>query len=242
MASPAGANAISVTKRLNNLMGVLDQRPDRFTDDGGLLRDSIVEKAISFLPSLEPQFPWQTPMDLRPEEAAHVRSLSPDGFTVSGGALRREMPEEISLVEAESELMQLLKKHGLVIPHGHLTQALDAHGRGNWAAANGQIRTFIDALLDEITVRIDPAFAALNSGQQRRAKLASIGFLSKALNEWDDNGLGFINGLVKRLHPQGAHPGLSDDSDSTFRLHVVLITARLLMVRYNIGLTKSLQG
>jgi hypothetical protein len=54
-----------------------------------------------------------------------------------------------------------------------------------------------------------------------------------------DNGLGFMNGLVKRLHPQGAHHGLSDESDSTVRLHMVLLTARLLLVRYDVGLLKG---
>jgi hypothetical protein len=226
-----GPESLSLTKRLNNLMGVLDQMPDRPTDDGELLRDHIVYKAVSFVPSLEPT--WQGPPTLRAEEAAFVRALGLDGFVISGGTLRREMPAEISLPEAESELVKLLKKHNFNIPHGHLNQALDAHGRGDWAAANGQIRTFIDALLDEITVKLDPTAAALPSGQPRRAKLASMGFLSRDLNEWDDKGNAFMNGLVKRLHPQGAHPGLSDELDSTFRLHIVLLTARLLVVRYD---------
>jgi hypothetical protein len=56
---------------------------------------------------------------------------------------------------------------------------------------------------------------------------------SRELNEWDDNGLGFINGLMKRLHPKGSHPGLPDEEDSTFRLHIVLLTARLLLTRFD---------
>ena len=34
-----------------------------------------------------------------------------------------------------------------------------------------------------------------------------------------------------RLHPQGPHPWLSDEHDSTFRLHLVLLTAQLLLNR-----------
>jgi hypothetical protein len=96
-----------------------------------------------------------------------------------------------------------------------------------------QFRSFLDGLLDEIAERIDPAATNLPSGQARRTKLAASGFLSRPLNEWDDNGHGFINGLVKRLHPHGSHPGLSDQDDSTFRLHTVLLTARLLLVRFD---------
>jgi len=84
-----------------------------------------------------------------------------------------------------------------------------------------------------MAVKIDPTAENVGSGQARRRKLAAAGFLSRELNEWDDNGLGFINGRAKRLHPQGSHPGLSDGDDSAFRLHIVLITARLLLVRFD---------
>jgi hypothetical protein len=127
--------------------------------------------------------------------------------------------------------MRLMTKYSLATPRGHLQQALDAHARGNWAGANGQIRTFFDALLDAIAESVAPTAAALSSGQPRRSKLASHGFLSIPLNEWADDGKGYINGLVKRLHPAGPHPGLSDEDDSTFRLHTVLLTATLLLRR-----------
>lgn len=107
------------------------------------------------------------------------------------------------------------------------------HVRCDWAAANSQVRTFLDALLDEIAVKLDPEAANLKSGQPRRTKLAAIGFLSRELNEWDDRGLGFINGLIQRLHPMGSHPGLSDGDDSAFRLHIVLITGRLMLARFD---------
>lgn len=33
------------------------------------------------------------------------------------------------------------------------------------------------------------------------------------------------------LHTEGAHPGLSDEDHSTFRLHIVLVTARIFLRR-----------
>jgi integrase len=44
-----GGEGISVTKRLNNLMGLIDQDPGRLTDDSEPLLDKIVEKAVSLL-------------------------------------------------------------------------------------------------------------------------------------------------------------------------------------------------
>ncbi len=228
-----GSPPLSIANRLNNLIGIIDQSPEQLLDSGELLRDVIVETAVSFLPLTEPEYDWQEPPSLRPTEATFLRALELDGFTVSDGALRRALPVDVELPTAQSEIDRLLEKHGLATAKGHLKQALDAHTRGNWAAANSQIRTFLDALLDEIAIKIDPTAAALGTGQPRRTKLASKGFLSRDLNEWDDKGLGFVNGLAKRLHPQGSHPGLSDDEDSTFRLHVVLLTARLLLTRFD---------
>ena len=159
-----------------------------------------------------------TAAEMLSREAVFRRALELDGFMVSGNTLHRALPLDVGLPAAQSEVDRLLDKHGLTTPKGHLKQALDAHGRGDWAAANSQIRAFFDALLDDVVGKLDASAATLSSGQPRRAKLAAIGFLSRDLNEWADNGTGFVNGLVRRLHPQGPHPGLSDQEDSTFRL------------------------
>jgi hypothetical protein len=224
----------SLSQRLNALISAADHWPsDEPLENGELLPDAIVQWGVSRLPLSEPEYPDEAPPALRPNEAAFVRALELDGFTVSGGALRRLLSVDLGLPRVQSEIERLLEKHGLKTAKGHLTEALDAHVRGSWAAANSQIRTFLDALLDDIALNLDPTSAVVGSGQPRRTKLAAQGFLSRDLNEWDDNGLGFINGLAKRLHPKGSHPGLSDDEDSTFRLHVVLLTARLLLTRFD---------
>lgn len=223
----------NLRNRMSDLKRFIDQRPD-VAIDGEPLMAIIVQRAAGFLPKA-PAHPWSRPAEPTPAEAAFLRSLAMDGFTMSDGVLRRSLPTNLGLPAAESELVSLLTKFGLVVAKGHLEQAMDAHVRANWAGANGQIRTFLDALLDGIAELIDPAVKSLPTGQTRRAKLASWGFLSVPLNEWGDDGKGFINGLVRRLHPEGPHPGLSDEDDSTFRLHTVLLTTTLLMRRYDRG-------
>lgn len=169
-----------------------------------------------------------------PAPETHLKQcLEQDGFVVVDGSLRRMLPAEVGLPVAASELEELLDRHRFVIARGHLDQALEAHARGSWAAANSQLRTFAEAVLDEIAVRIDASASDLESGHPRRSRLAAAGFFLRDLNEWDDQGRGFFNGLMKRLHPQGSHPGLSDEEDSTFRLHLVLLTMRLLMRRFD---------
>ena len=222
----------SVRKRMNDLISFVDHHPAHLVD-GGPLEVVIVEKAVSLLQPDRPRAPWSPPPSLSPAAKVFNRLLEQDGFVISDGTLRRALPADIALPRTDSELTSLLEQHGFDTAKGHLEQASDAHGRGNWASANGQLRTFFDALLDGVAAKLDPSVGVLPSGQPRRAKLAGLGFLSIPLNEWDNDGRGFINGLVRRLHPQGAHLGLSDEDDSTFRLHVVLLTAALLLRRFD---------
>lgn len=219
--------------RFNHLIKFFDEQPDRHLEDGNLLGDELVEKAVSLFSPIETPVPCREPSTLSPQVAIFLRALDRDGFTVADGVLRRTLPAILKLPEAEDEIFRLLKKHDFAVAKGHLEQAFAAHTDGLWASANSQIRSFLDGLLDEIAERIDPSATTLASGQPRRTKLALCGFLSRELNEWDDSGTGFVNGLVKRLHPHGSHPGLSDQDDSTFRLHIVLLTARLLLVRFD---------
>jgi hypothetical protein len=218
--------------RVNRFIVIYDQDPDRQADGGELVSNVVVEAAVFQLPPA-PR-PWSAPRPEPEDIVAFRRALELDGFTIADGSLRRTLPSDVGLVTAEDEITHLLEKHSFVTAAGHLKQALNAHVRGHWAAANSQIRSFFDGTVDAIAEKLDPASAALATGQPRREKLAALGFLSVSLNEWDSAGKGFINGLTKRLHPHGAHPGLSDEEDSTFRLHTVLLTARFLLARFDV--------
>jgi len=126
-----GSPPLSIANRLNNLIGMVDHSPEQVLDTGELLRDVLVETAVSLLPR-EPEYDWQEPPSLRPNEAAFLRALELDGFTVSGGELRRALPVDVELPGAQSEIDRLIEKHGLSTAKGHLKQALDAHARANW--------------------------------------------------------------------------------------------------------------
>jgi hypothetical protein len=127
---------------------------------------------------IQQEAPWAKSQEPRADEQTLRERLAADGFVVTAGQLRRALASNLQLPAAQDEISRLLEKHKLSVPRGHLNQALDAHSRGNWAAANSQIRSFIDGLLDEIAERIDPSATALPSGQQRRIRLAATGFLA----------------------------------------------------------------
>ena len=218
--------------RYNHLIKFFDEEPDRSTADGEPLAAAIVATAIAVLPKAEVRADFLGD-GKSPPGPAFRRALALDGFTIWGGAIIRTLPAELDLPAAQDDVTGLLTKHGLKTPKGHLDQALDAHGRGEWASANSQLRSFYESLLDEIAMQIVPPEIPMATSENRRAALARVGFLREDLNEWGNNGKNFINGLFKRLHGEGSHPGLSDQEDSTFRRHIVLITARLILVRFD---------
>jgi hypothetical protein len=143
------------------------------------------------------------------------------------------LPDIADIPTADDEVHALLEELSLSIAKNHLDNAIDAHGRGKWEPANGELRKVLESIFDEAAARLEPTRTATTErGHARRQLLADLTppFLIKEFGEWDDSGKNFVNGVFKRLHP-GAHPGISEDEDCTFRLHLVLIVARLFLRR-----------
>ena len=164
--------------------------------------------------------------------APFLNALTRDGFTFSDGTFRRALPPEADLPNADDELHALLDEFDMATIKGHLDQAIDNHTRGQWAAANGQLRTLLEGLFDEIARHLEPTQAGnLPSSENRRQLLATLEppFLQESIGEWSRDGKNFVNGAFKRLHSEGPHPGLSDEEDCTFRLHLALIVAGYFM-------------
>jgi hypothetical protein len=170
--------------------------------------------------------PWASPEDLFPKL---VRSLKHDGYVIEEGKLKTILPEHLQLAETESELDSLLEKFQFSTAKGHFEQAISAYTRGDWASANAQLRSFVESLFDSIAeILVDDKTKLPPKSHNRRELLTKLSppFLLTELNEWEIGGKGgFVQGFWNRLHPEGSHPGLSDEEDSTFRLYLVIIVA-----------------
>jgi hypothetical protein len=159
------------------------------------------------------------------------------GFTVS-------MPGFVKLPESSSEVDRLLNANGFEVAKRHLDSARDNITQGDWEAANSQCRTFLEALTDAIADDLYGADAtALQGGLAKRQLLATRGFISREKHEFGDgNGQAFLPGLAKLLHPDGAHPGISNQPDALFRLQAVVVTARWLLKRHEFDTQKRAIG
>lgn len=227
------------------------RNPQVWTDAGqASLERALVELAIQAPPHVKSE----------PVRKKFIAGLRFDGFEIvemivpdpNGGQsifddtprmikvqeLRRMLPENIpeaDFREAESELEVLLTRHELVVVQGHLRQAIGSFQRGDWASANSQLRNFFESYLNEIAVHL--GYVGKDDTKLKRDYLGQIDppFLLSNYNEWNENAQKpqYIQGLWSRMHPEGSHPGLSEEEDATFRLQTTLITARLFLRRFD---------
>lgn len=153
--------------------------------------------------------------------------------------LERMLPDDVpglDFREAENEVIALLDSSGFAVAKGHLEQAVSAFQRGEWSSANGELRNFFESYLNEIAVAL--GYVGGGDGKAKRDFLggkAQPPFLLADYNEWNANNQKqqYVQGLMSRMHPHGAHPGLSEEEDATFRLQISLITARLFLRRFS---------
>ena len=203
-------HGLSVENKANALTKFVIENPLHQTAEGESLEEGIIKRTIEV-----PQ-QWC--------RSALRRALARDGYTQeSDGSLIRDLPPIADLPEANDELYSLLDELNLPVGKGHLDQAISNHSDGNWAAANSQLRTFLESVFNDVSKRLDPAKATEPlSSDNRRTLLAKINppFLLESHGEWSGDGKSFINGLFKRLNSEGSHPGLSEEEDCTFRLHL----------------------
>lgn len=162
-------------------------------------------------------------------------SLKRDGYRVCGREIIHSLPPTLEAAQTENELDALLDRYNLAEARVHLQQAISNHSQGNWEAANGQFRPFIESLLIGICQRLLPRNTcnSVAAAIQLLSNSLQPAFLQTELNEVEhgDCKKPFVEGLWKRMHPAGAHRGTSSEADCTFRYHISIVFAHYLLKR-----------
>nr|WP_154985633.1 hypothetical protein [Paenibacillus xylanexedens] len=161
------------------------------------------------------------------------RLLLRDGFVIEDNKLIRTFDTTIDFSENENLLERLLNKYGLDTAKGHYEQARNSFNRGDWAACNGQLRSYVEEICNVIAKKITGQ--SFTDSHRARIALSQTDppIFYKNLNEWEDNGKGYFETFWRRLHPEGSHPGLSSEEDSIFRLNLVQISSLEILRRYD---------
>lgn len=231
---------ISASNKENKVLAAvryLIANPDAKGILGGNMAYEMVEEILGFY--IENEYSFDRESGEFNGYPKLKRLLLKDGIEIRDGQLVRMVDSTINYVENESLLLKLLDKYNFSIAKGHYTQAVNAFTRGEWAACNGQIRTFVEELLSKLAEDITGNKYRTSHEARTALSQSSPKLFYPELNEWLGNGTGYFETFWKRLHPHGSHPGLSSENDSMFRLNILQISILEVMRRYDDYKTES---
>lgn len=134
------------------------------------------------------------------------------------------LANEITAFEAELER----RRYAKVLTH--YRQAVDNFVHHNYEAANGQLRTALEALVVQLATDNAGYVGHGNAGEGGNA----INWLvdqARALPDRDGGTL--LRGLWQMTHTNGSHPGQSTPDEARFRMQVITATARFLLNQFH---------
>lgn len=218
----------NLAKYLVNNKNIQGITCDSLTDE--IITDVINDRLMECKKFNEFAYPKE---ELFPSSNRLEKYLLKDGYKITNYELIRIVPSEIDLSKEENSLINLLEKHKFNTAIGHYKIAQNNFYDAQWAGCNAQLRSYVECLFRDMVTKIKKTpITDTNAAIQFLSK-GDVGILKRDLNEFSDDGKNFIQGFWKRLHPEGSHPGLSDEYDSVFRFNLVIITTMELLRRFD---------
>jgi hypothetical protein len=219
-AAPGGSKRFKLFHMLKAIRDSADEDPKRRM---GAALSEFLPRAYQRLC----RFPGEQILGGPPSAQGFLAVLRAEGWEVVGDSLVPYPATSISLSAEKGKLERRLEQLGFDVALGHLSQAVDSMAGGNWAAANGQTRTFLEAVFDGIAARKWTGSGAPPTGGEARRYLESesVGLMDAQL----DGPL--VKALFKTLHTEGSHPGLSGAEDSQNRLLMAVAIAGRYLAR-----------
>jgi hypothetical protein len=149
-----------------------------------------------------------------------LQSLRIDGFEWLDGKLVPTTPEPASL-EPELSLLEMdLQELNLGVAARHYRQAHENFVNSNWAAANGQLRSFMEDFLIEL--------GKIKTKHNRTDPNAAIQDL-RHQKFFDEQEFQMLKAFWQGIQDGGPHRGLSDGQEGLFRLHMATSIARYVI-------------
>lgn len=152
-----------------------------------------------------------------------LASLRVDGFHFSNGVIIPTTPEPASLGPILSQLEQDLSNCELRVAARHYSQACENLAAGNFEAANGQVRSFLENVFITICVKV--------SGKALKDPGAALQHL-KQINKIDPSEWNNLRGFWDSCQSNGPHHGLSNNEEAIYRLHMATAIVRYLLYKF----------
>ena len=189
-------------------------------DDGAVRTlDSIVKEALKkFYPRADSdQGQRQRFFEKFPDLDVALRT---DGFQVCDGELVPSISAFVESAKQEALLETLLDKYGFPFAKNHLKQSYENYIEGNWEAANGALRSFLQDVFDQIALIVVPQEAGDKPpGGERRKLLQQKGFIE------GDTEAKLVSSFFHFASRDGSHPGISNESDCRLRRYMAVALA-----------------
>lgn len=149
-------------------------------------------------------------------------SLAADGWLFEDGRLRPTTPSPAALAPEMSELERDLNALGFATALTHYRQAVDNFASGNYEAANGQLRSFLESLYIEVCSEKTGTTASDATGALQRLRQS---------HQLDVGEFNLTRGLLEVSNQRGAHQGLTHRQEAQFRLHFSTALGHYLVSR-----------
>jgi len=164
-----------------------------------------------------------------------VQALRVDGYDLLDGRVVPFLSPSVEPAAEQGVLESRLDGLGLSDARNHLDQAVDNATRGNWEAANAQLRAFMEGVCDAITERLYDGEGKPPTRGRARKHLASVGFLNGDEDE-------LLKSFFKVLSGEGSHPGTSAGDDSHRRRLMAFSLANYYIERLQEWLARGSSG
>jgi hypothetical protein len=229
---------VELTKYLIRNQGIKDNH-------GNDIMTHVVEDRINYLLD---SYGAYTAFDKKAQEFVDYpdlyKHLRLDGYDIDfkNKKLIRYLSEDFNVQEKEDYIIKRLDEYHFSTTKGHYEQAQSSYIGANYAAVNGQLRTYTESLFMDMASYIKAKEASNMdiSNIEPTDAIKSMQILAKCkkpiiekhLNEWTGDSKGFIESFWKRLHPEGSHPGLPSDEEVIFRFQLVILNTSNLLHRF----------
>ncbi len=148
-------------------------------------------------------------------------SLSLDGLAWDGHRLLPSEPSSVPLAREATLLEEELKAAPLPTAAEHYRQAIDNFTAARFESSNGQLRSYLEALI--------PGVAFLRGAAAALEVQAALDHLRRAEGGLDDQEWAIFRALWNGSQDNGPHAGLTTADEARFRLHMATACGRYLL-------------
>ena len=152
------------------------------------------------------------------------QALRADGFDLVEGRLSPFLSSSVEPAKEQGVVELRLRNLGFSTALLHHEQAVDNAARGNWEAANGQVRSFMESVCEAIAAQVYQGTETPPTRGNARKYLADNGFLTP-----DESAL--LQAFFQVLHGAGGHSGTSDEDDCHRRRLMAIALANYYLDR-----------